>query len=75
MDHVRVHPRFLHSNATSHKWALGAFAELLDNALDEVLQILYSLLSLLLLLCSYCLMVIYLFNQPAGLQWSYLCQC
>ncbi|KAM7251450.1 hypothetical protein ACFE04_023333 [Oxalis oulophora] len=36
MEHVRVHPRFLHSNATSHKWALGAFAELLDNALDEV---------------------------------------
>ncbi|XP_078447322.1 histidine kinase-, DNA gyrase B-, and HSP90-like ATPase family protein [Wolffia australiana] len=36
MDHVRVHPKFLHSNATSHKWALGAIAELLDNALDEV---------------------------------------
>lgn len=36
MDHVRIHPKFLHSNATSHKWALGAFAELLDNALDEV---------------------------------------
>ncbi|KAI8544032.1 hypothetical protein RHMOL_Rhmol08G0263400 [Rhododendron molle] len=36
MDHVRIHPRFLHSNATSHKWVLGAFAELLDNALDEV---------------------------------------
>ncbi|BBG93865.1 Histidine kinase-, DNA gyrase B-, and HSP90-like ATPase family protein, partial [Prunus dulcis] len=36
MDHVRVHPKFLHSNATSHKWALGAFAELLDNALDEI---------------------------------------
>ncbi|KAH7516767.1 hypothetical protein FEM48_Zijuj10G0169700 [Ziziphus jujuba var. spinosa] len=36
IDHVRVHPRFLHSNATSHKWALGAFAELLDNSLDEV---------------------------------------
>ncbi|XP_010482378.1 PREDICTED: protein MICRORCHIDIA 4-like isoform X2 [Camelina sativa] len=35
-DHVRVHPKFLHSNATSHKWSLGAFAELLDNALDEV---------------------------------------
>ncbi|XVF44285.1 hypothetical protein PTKIN_Ptkin02bG0108100 [Pterospermum kingtungense] len=35
MDHLRVHPKFLHSNATSHKWALGAFAELLDNALDE----------------------------------------
>ncbi|KAI3956862.1 hypothetical protein MKX01_000896 [Papaver californicum] len=36
MDHVRVHPRFLHSNATSHKWVLGAVAELLDNSLDEV---------------------------------------
>ncbi|GAQ80947.1 ATPase-like domain containing protein [Klebsormidium nitens] len=36
MAHVRVHPKFLHSNATSHKWALGAVAELLDNALDEV---------------------------------------
>ncbi|KAF8400013.1 hypothetical protein HHK36_015886 [Tetracentron sinense] len=36
MDHVRVHPKFLHSNATSHKWALGAFAELMDNSLDEV---------------------------------------
>ncbi|OEL24960.1 Protein MICRORCHIDIA 4 [Dichanthelium oligosanthes] len=38
MDHVRVHPRFLHSNATSHKWALGALAELLDNSLDEVIN-------------------------------------
>lgn len=38
MDHVRVHPKFLHSNATSHKWALGAVAELLDNALDEVIH-------------------------------------
>ncbi|CAM6036029.1 unnamed protein product [Sphagnum compactum] len=36
IDHVRVHPKFLHSNATSHRWALGAVAELLDNALDEV---------------------------------------
>ncbi|XP_073141955.1 protein MICRORCHIDIA 7-like [Henckelia pumila] len=36
MDHVRIHPKFLHSNATSHKWVLGAFAELLDNSLDEV---------------------------------------
>ncbi|KAM7471545.1 hypothetical protein LguiA_009728 [Lonicera macranthoides] len=36
IDHVRVHPRFLHSNATSHQWVLGAFAELLDNSLDEV---------------------------------------
>lgn len=36
MDHARVHPKFLHSNATSHKWVLGAVAELLDNAIDEV---------------------------------------
>ncbi|WMV20965.1 hypothetical protein MTR67_014350 [Solanum verrucosum] len=35
IDHVRVHPKFLHSNATSHKWVLGALAELLDNSLDE----------------------------------------
>ncbi|XP_062116228.1 protein MICRORCHIDIA 6-like isoform X2 [Humulus lupulus] len=27
---------FLHSNATSHKWAFGAIAELLDNAIDEI---------------------------------------
>ncbi|CAN6248078.1 unnamed protein product [Urochloa humidicola] len=38
MDHCRVHPRFLHSNATSHKWALGALAELLDNSQDEVIN-------------------------------------
>ncbi|KAH7300330.1 hypothetical protein KP509_24G056600 [Ceratopteris richardii] len=36
IEHIRIHPKFLHSNATSHKWALGAIAELLDNALDEV---------------------------------------
>ncbi|KAK3162200.1 hypothetical protein QOZ80_1BG0086680 [Eleusine coracana subsp. coracana] len=30
-----VHPKFLHSNATSHKWPFGAVAELLDNAVDE----------------------------------------
>ncbi|KAH7314915.1 hypothetical protein KP509_21G027100 [Ceratopteris richardii] len=36
MDHVRVHPKFLHSNATSHKWVLGAIAELVDNAVDEI---------------------------------------
>ena len=28
MEHVRVHPRFLHSNATSHKWALGGMVYL-----------------------------------------------
>ncbi|XVF14069.1 hypothetical protein REPUB_Repub09cG0025000 [Reevesia pubescens] len=35
-NQLRVHPMFLHSNATSHKWVFGAIAELLDNALDEV---------------------------------------
>ena len=29
-------PKYLHSNATSHKWALGAMAELLDNSVDEI---------------------------------------
>ncbi|OVA06181.1 hypothetical protein BVC80_857g17 [Macleaya cordata] len=36
LEYVRVHPKFLHSNATSHKWAFGAIAELLDNAVDEI---------------------------------------
>ncbi|XP_059642818.1 protein MICRORCHIDIA 2-like [Cornus florida] len=36
LEHARVHPKFLHSNATSHKWAFGAIAELLDNAIDEI---------------------------------------
>ncbi|KAK7281932.1 hypothetical protein RIF29_10323 [Crotalaria pallida] len=35
-NYLHVHPMFLHSNATSHKWAFGAIAELLDNAIDEV---------------------------------------
>ncbi|KAK3157370.1 hypothetical protein QOZ80_2AG0120550 [Eleusine coracana subsp. coracana] len=35
-DRARVHPKFLHTNATSHKWAFGATAELLDNAVDEI---------------------------------------
>ncbi|KAF2584219.1 hypothetical protein F2Q70_00033857 [Brassica cretica] len=38
LEHARVHPKFLHSNATSHKWAFGAIAELLDNAVDEFEQ-------------------------------------
>ncbi|KAK9948507.1 hypothetical protein M0R45_004079 [Rubus argutus] len=36
LEHARVHPKFLHSNATSHKWAFGAIAELLDNGVDEI---------------------------------------
>lgn len=35
-NHIHVHPKFLHSNATSHKWAFGAIAELLDNSIDEI---------------------------------------
>ncbi|KAK3033051.1 hypothetical protein RJ639_035677 [Escallonia herrerae] len=35
-NHLRIHPMFLHSNATSHKWAFGAIGELLDNAVDEI---------------------------------------
>ncbi|CAM8909000.1 unnamed protein product [Rhodiola kirilowii] len=32
---IHIHPMFLHSNATSHRWAFGAVAELVDNAFDE----------------------------------------
>ncbi|KAK3439917.1 hypothetical protein EUGRSUZ_B00251 [Eucalyptus grandis] len=35
-NYLHVHPMFLHSNATSHKWVFGAIAELLDNAVDEI---------------------------------------
>ncbi|XP_065875300.1 protein MICRORCHIDIA 6-like [Euphorbia lathyris] len=35
-NYLNVHPMFLHSNATSHQWAFGAIAELLDNAVDEI---------------------------------------
>nr|GMD54828.1 protein MICRORCHIDIA 2-like [Ipomoea batatas] len=47
LEHARVHPKFLHSNATSHKWAFGAIAELLDNAVDEVVTISYTHLCVL----------------------------
>jgi sensor histidine kinase regulating citrate/malate metabolism len=30
----QTHPKYLLSNSTSHKWAFGAIAELVDNALD-----------------------------------------
>ncbi|KAL2321807.1 hypothetical protein Fmac_026186 [Flemingia macrophylla] len=35
-NYLHVHPLFLHSNATSHKWVFGAIAELIDNAVDEI---------------------------------------
>lgn len=34
--YLHIHPKFLHSNASSHKWAFGAVAELLDNSIDEI---------------------------------------
>ncbi|CAL1548813.1 unnamed protein product [Lymnaea stagnalis] len=30
----KINPKYLHSNSTSHVWAFGAFAELIDNAYD-----------------------------------------
>lgn len=45
MDHVRVHPKFLHSNATSHKWALGGTLSL---KLKVEFILIGSLLALLL---------------------------
>ncbi|WCJ21011.1 Histidine kinase- DNA gyrase B- and HSP90-like ATPase family protein [Euphorbia peplus] len=36
LNRLTVHPKFLHSNATSHKWVFGAVAELLDNVVDEI---------------------------------------
>ena len=36
---ARTHPKFLHSNATSHKWAIGAIAELIDNSYDQMQSI------------------------------------
>ena len=34
LSRAQVHPKFLHSNSTSHRWAFGAIAELIDNAMD-----------------------------------------
>ncbi|KAA8494256.1 MORC family CW-type zinc finger protein 3 [Porphyridium purpureum] len=34
LDHMRVHPKYLNTNSTSHVWPLGAIAELVDNAQD-----------------------------------------
>ena len=34
VQHATTHPKFLNSNSTSHSWAFGAVAELVDNAQD-----------------------------------------
>uniref|UniRef100_A0A3B3S6Y1 Histidine kinase/HSP90-like ATPase domain-containing protein n=1 Tax=Paramormyrops kingsleyae TaxID=1676925 RepID=A0A3B3S6Y1_9TELE len=31
---LKVNPKFLHSNSTSHTWPFSAVAELIDNAYD-----------------------------------------
>ena len=36
LTRARTHPKFLHSNATTHTWPLGAIAELIDNSYDEM---------------------------------------
>ena len=38
LDEVKragINPAFLVSNATAHRWVLGAVAEIVDNAVDE----------------------------------------
>jgi hypothetical protein len=34
MYHVQVHPKFLHSNVTSHTWEFGDISKLLDNVVE-----------------------------------------
>ncbi|KAK3277673.1 hypothetical protein CYMTET_14333 [Cymbomonas tetramitiformis] len=34
VKHSKTHPKFLASNATSHRWVFGAIAEIMDNAMD-----------------------------------------
>ncbi|KAF5206070.1 Microrchidia-like protein, partial [Thalictrum thalictroides] len=34
-NHLRVHPKFLHSNATSHKWAFGGRQNYLTSSLSS----------------------------------------
>ncbi|EIE21003.1 hypothetical protein COCSUDRAFT_56925 [Coccomyxa subellipsoidea C-169] len=35
VKHTVIHPNFLHTNSTSHRWAFSAIAELIDNASDD----------------------------------------
>lgn len=34
LPHATISPNYLYTNSTSHKWAFGAIAELIDNAQD-----------------------------------------
>ena len=44
LEHARIHPKFLHSNATSHKWAFGGNAFIYSKIL--ILQRLINILNL-----------------------------
>jgi len=44
LEHARIHPKFLHSNATSHKWAFGGNAFIYSKTL--ILQRLINILNL-----------------------------
>ena len=35
MYHVQVHPKFLHSNVTSHTWEIVDISKLLDNVVED----------------------------------------
>jgi hypothetical protein len=52
MDHLRVHPKFLHSNATSHKWALGGRryydVKIIENFIDIFFLLPYKLIKVVL---------------------------
>ena len=37
----KLHPKYLHSNSTSHSWAFGGIAELVDNVHDEDTEVLF----------------------------------
>lgn len=52
MDHVRVHPRFLHSNATSHKWALGGISITFSNGIIDYMNFGYKIYNTWNLLAS-----------------------
>jgi len=43
MEHSKSHPRMLKSNATSHVWAFGAIAELLDKYVYACVEMVYAL--------------------------------
>lgn len=46
---MRVHPKFLHSNATSHKWALGGIGyDLLKILVPKIFESIFYLMTCVL---------------------------